>query len=689
MQFQFLAGTQDATCGNAVGSTLYIDGINVVTATATDVAANYIVNHIEYQNTALESAGSKQYTLTLADSASTGSASASITISKVNSTTAINSFSPEPSVIGQNYTVSVTVSSAVATPTGSVSINDGLGNSCSATLSGGTGSCSLPGNTLGTKTITTNYPGTAAGLNASSDSETHTVDKANTTTTITSDSPDPSIYGNTYPVSVTVASVTTGTPAGTVSVNDGTNNCAITLSSGTGSCNLPSTTTGAKTLTAVYGGDANYNGSSDTEAHNVIKANTASSVVASLSSPVYGQSLYLTATITTTNGSYTPVGQVQFYVDGAAFGSPVSLNGSGLATSQTTTSLNAGSHTYSVSYLGDSNNNASDSLPAAALSIAKANTTTTITSDAPDPSVYGNSYPVSVSVVSATTGTPVGTVAVTDGTNDCTVTLLGGVGSCNLPSDLASSKTLTATYASTANFNGSSDTEGHTIDKANTAASVIPSVSSPVYGQPLYLTATVTTTNGSFTPVGQVQFYVDSATFGSPVTLNSSGVGVSQTTTSLNAGSHTYSVSYLGDSNNNASNSLPATGLSVAKGDTTTTVVSSVPTIVYGQPFHLTATVMPVSPSIVIPTGQVQFYLDGLALGSPVSSWVGRRSVRMFMCFWAHTHWLVRTPSLPHTLSARIGQAAAVDLPRRRRLTLHRPRWWSCRMVTRSFTAHP
>ena len=103
---------------------------------------------------------------------------------------------------------------------------------------------------------------------------TVTVNKADTTTTITADTPDPSVVGQSVTVSVTVAADApgSGTPTGVVNVttNGGGNpTCSVTLSDGSGACNLAFTSAGAVTITATYAGDANFNGSSDTEAHTV------------------------------------------------------------------------------------------------------------------------------------------------------------------------------------------------------------------------------------------------------------------------------------------------------------------------------------------------------------------------------------------------------------------------------------
>ena len=90
------------------------------------------------------------------------------------------------------------------------------------------------------------------------------------TTTITSDTPDPSDVGEAYTVSVKVEG-NYGTPIGTVSISDGSGaTCDATLDgNGEGSCGLTSTTPGNKTLTAMYSGDTYYHKSSDTETHTV------------------------------------------------------------------------------------------------------------------------------------------------------------------------------------------------------------------------------------------------------------------------------------------------------------------------------------------------------------------------------------------------------------------------------------
>ena len=194
-------------------------------------------------------------------------------VTKAASTTTITADTPDPSTVGASVTVSVAVTPSGPEPTGSVAVTDGI-DSCVIPLNagdGGTGSCSLPLSTAGSRTLTATYigDGTYAG---SSDTAPHTVDKLATTTTITSDAPDPSIAGDAVTVAVTVSSAS-GTPSGSVSVSDGVNGCTITLAGGAGSCDVALATVGTRTLTATYAGDPTHAGSSDTEAHDVGAAN--------------------------------------------------------------------------------------------------------------------------------------------------------------------------------------------------------------------------------------------------------------------------------------------------------------------------------------------------------------------------------------------------------------------------------
>jgi hypothetical protein len=89
-----------------------------------------------------------------------------------------------------------------------------------------------------------------------------TVNKAYTTTTITTVQPDPSVTGQSVTVSYAVIGAygnSPTAPTGNVTVTDGTDSCIGAVAAG--SCNITLTTAGARALTASYGGDGNFNGS--------------------------------------------------------------------------------------------------------------------------------------------------------------------------------------------------------------------------------------------------------------------------------------------------------------------------------------------------------------------------------------------------------------------------------------------
>jgi len=81
-------------------------------------------------------------------------------------------------------------------------------------------------------------------------------------TTITSVSPNPAVPGSPVMISVTVVGVSgAALPTGTVTVKASSGEmCAAQVSAG--GCAITFSTTGTRTLTATYSGDANYLGSS-------------------------------------------------------------------------------------------------------------------------------------------------------------------------------------------------------------------------------------------------------------------------------------------------------------------------------------------------------------------------------------------------------------------------------------------
>ena len=136
------------------------------------------------------------------------------------------------------------------------------------------------GTTVGANTFTslTRTNGSSGTLTAIASSPVVTLSagvKVDTTTTITSHTPSPSVVGSPVSVGIGVARASgSGTPGGSVTVSDGSVTSAPCTLSGSGgtataSCSLTPSSTGVKTLTAAYGGDASFNGSAGTVSHTV------------------------------------------------------------------------------------------------------------------------------------------------------------------------------------------------------------------------------------------------------------------------------------------------------------------------------------------------------------------------------------------------------------------------------------
>jgi len=90
---------------------------------------------------------------------SDATASVTLVVNKVGTTTAITSNLPNPSTTGEAVKVHFTVTPTTdyKAPTGSVTVNASTGESCTGKLASGSGSCSVTFNTAGPRTLTATY----------------------------------------------------------------------------------------------------------------------------------------------------------------------------------------------------------------------------------------------------------------------------------------------------------------------------------------------------------------------------------------------------------------------------------------------------------------------------------------------------------------------------------------------------
>jgi Big-like domain-containing protein len=300
------------------------------------------------------------FTLTAHASGLSDAVSDPFDIGKSATTTSLGGDTPDPSVTGQIVTATYSVvATGGGTPTGTVTVSDGVGTSCSGSVAAG--SCTLTFPTAGARTLTASYAGDANFASSVSATRGHQVNKANTTTQLQGDAPDPSVFGEpvTFTFSVTANAPGSGTPTGMVTVSGNGASCQADAT--VGSCSLVPTAVGSKNYNASYAGSADFSASnSGGLSHQVNQAATSTAVVSSDESTNPGESVTFTATVTVTPpGAGVPGGQVRFFDGATQIGGTTNLSG-GVATLSTTT-LASGSHSITAAYLGSTNLAASTS----------------------------------------------------------------------------------------------------------------------------------------------------------------------------------------------------------------------------------------------------------------------------------------------------------------------------------------
>jgi hypothetical protein len=181
--------------------------------------------------------------------------------------------SPDPSVSGQPVVFTaevVPVSPGAGAPTGTVTFVISGGPTLTASVVDGTATVSTPALSVGSRTVTATYSG-SPDFGPSADSDTHTVNRASTTTTVTS-SPDPSLKGHVATFTAVVAPVPpgAGTPTGTVVFNISRGpNLTAPVVGGTATASISTLSPGSHAVIATYIGSTNFAPSTGADIHTV------------------------------------------------------------------------------------------------------------------------------------------------------------------------------------------------------------------------------------------------------------------------------------------------------------------------------------------------------------------------------------------------------------------------------------
>jgi autotransporter-associated beta strand protein len=553
---------------------------------------------------------------------SSTSSPTSVTIATASTSTALAVFPVSP-VQSQSVTLTATVASVApgaGTPSGTVEFFNGMSELGEGTLTNGVATFQTSGLAVGPNSVTADY--LTDGSFASSDSSSVAVTVAttsNTTTTLTF-TPTAPVFGQQVTLS---AEVTPTDASGTVSFYSGTTLIGTgNVSGGTAALSTTKLALGANSITAVYSGDStNTSSGSSAVTVTTVQSNSSTLVTFSPSSPIAGQTVILTATVTAADpGSGTPTGTVQFFNGSDSLGTANLMSG---VASLPAATLSTGANAITAQYGGDNDFNGSVS-PVVSVTLATTATSSTTVTFSPSSPVYGNDVTLSATVapVSPLTGTPSGTVSFFEGTTLLgTATLSGGSGSLAPLALATGANAVTAVYSGDSTFTSStSPAVTITVAKVTTTTTVSASPGTPSFGQSVTLTATITpASTGPATPSGTVTFFSGSTSLGT-ATL-SAGVAILPTT-AIPSGTNSVTAVYAGDTNYATSTSPPIT-VPVAV-TATTTVVTFFPTSpVASQNVTLTATVSPVSPGGGTPTGTVEFLNNGIELGTaPVSGGV-------------------------------------------------------------------
>ena len=311
---------------------------------------------------------------------------------------------------GRNYAIGGETSSAVSSATEALNFNSVqnvsfLTNSLSA----------------GIHSVTAIYSGDSNFADSASGNFLQTVNKANTTTVVTN-AANPAVFGQsvTFTATVSITSPGAGTPTGTVTFQDsGTSIGTGALTGGTTATFRSNLTVATHIITASYGGDTNFSGSTSGTFLQTVNQATTTTVTNTVNPSTYGNVVTFTATVSPQVANTFDSGGTVTFSDGSTSIGTGSVSGT-TATFSTTTLLSAGTHTIKASYGGDTN--FATSSGSVLQTVSRATTTTTVTTSVVPANPSGiNVANVGQTVtikaaVAGTPTTPTGTVTFLDGT---------------------------------------------------------------------------------------------------------------------------------------------------------------------------------------------------------------------------------------------------------------------------------
>ena len=524
------------------------------------------------------------------------------------------SASANPASIGQATVLKATVTPSVhaGAVAGNVTFYDGGNPLSTAAVADRQATLATSFLTPGPHAIKASYSGGASHAPSTSTAARVTVG----TPVRLNSSPNPSVKDQPATITANVAGAGR-TPTGSVTFMDGAATLgAVTLAGGRAALGTSSLSAGTHSITASYGGDANFQPGAAMLAHAVSQP-TRTVLASSLNPAKAGQPVTFTAKVTG-QSSGVPTGTVAFQQGGTTFGTAALAKGQASIT-MTFTNANAGTKPITAVYLGSPAYQASTSaaIKQAAKHDDSISTTTTIQTSG-SPSLAGQPVTFTATVSPSDGSTVPDGEAVTfyDGLNAIgTGATASGVATYTTSTLAQGNHSMTATYAGDGTYQSSTSATLTQIVSLNTTTTTLISSANPSgWGQSVTFTATVTQTSGTGTPTGNVTFRNGTTIVSSPTLANGVATYV---TSSLTPGSYSISATYGGDTNNAGSSATVTQAVNQA---TTTTALTSSPNpSTVNQSVTFTATVTGQYGGAV--TGTVSFMQGTTTLGtaSPVN----------------------------------------------------------------------
>ena len=269
--------------------------------------------------------------------------------------------------VGQNVTFTATVRPVTGTgiPTGTVQFNiDGTNVGGAVALNAqGRATFAIATLAAGTHNIIATYSGSAIFAGSSSATFVQAVNQAASTTTLTRNRTT-SVFGQSVTFTARVLPLAAAAANTVTFTVDGVAGSPVALDA-TGRARLITTTlaVGTHTVSAAYGGSANYPPSTSATLTNTVNKAASRAIVTTSGTPAaVGTPVVFTTTVTAVApGVGVPTGNVTFTIAGAGGGTAVvALNSSGQAAFSTST-MAVGRHIVTAVYNGDGNFNADPS----------------------------------------------------------------------------------------------------------------------------------------------------------------------------------------------------------------------------------------------------------------------------------------------------------------------------------------